>query len=193
MMAGLGRVAGIGVVLALVAGGGTLVGMQAGAPERERGAAVRAEVLALEGRRAGGGEFSLRGLAGAPAVLVFYRGAYCPLCLRRLEALVANAAAYDRAGARVVAITLDTPEVAAETARHFGGDLEIVSVDEAVLRRWGVWPEGAPAPLPAEFVLGPDGAVIHAHHGRSAAEDAGDVRLLGVLRDWRARQDEPGQ
>lgn len=177
------------VVAALALSGGVLTGMQARGGAATSGAAAAAP--ALEGTRAGGGSFTLRELAGAPAVLVFYRGAYCPLCLRRLESLEAHAAAYERAGARVVAVTADPPDVARATAGQFDG-VKIVSVDEATLRRWGVWPEGAASPLPAAFVLDEQGAVLFRHVGRTAAEDASDVTLLGVLRDRLAARRSSG-
>jgi cytochrome oxidase Cu insertion factor (SCO1/SenC/PrrC family) len=116
-----------GLAVLALAGGTLAAGMQArGAGTGAARGAERAAAPALVGQRAGGGEFSLRDLAGAPAVLVFYRGAYCPLCVRRLEALAAHAPAYERAGARVVAVTADGPDAAHETARALGGGVTIV-------------------------------------------------------------------
>jgi mycoredoxin-dependent peroxiredoxin len=139
-------------------------------------------VPALTGQRAGGGSFNVAELRGAPAVLVFYRGAHCPLCMQRLEALGRRARAYDRLGAAVVAITMDPPDVAGNTARELGIDVPIVSVDVQVLRDWGmIGPRPGP-PLPGEFVLDENGAIVFAHRGRTAADYVGDVELLGVLR-----------
>jgi peroxiredoxin len=174
----------IGATLIIAATGGAVAAMQA--PQQQRTPAADASAArtpALTGTKAGGGNFDLRELAGSPAVLVFYRGAYCPLCIQRLEELAGSASAYERAGARVVAITADPPEIARSTAGDLDGDITFVSVDQPTLERWGLWPAGATAPLPAEFVLDADGTVLFEHRGRTAADDAGDVRLLGVLRD----------
>jgi peroxiredoxin len=184
--------AGRGTWVALVAfaalGGGALVGMQVRGGSPAGVEPTTAGAPTLQGRESGGGDFSLRDLIGTPAVLVFYRGGHCPLCLQRLGALEAHAAAYERAGARVVAVTGESLDAARNTADEVGGGVRIVAVDEATLRRWGVWPEGAPAPMPAEFVLDENGAVLFGHVGRSAAESAGDVALLGVLSDRLAQR-----
>jgi mycoredoxin-dependent peroxiredoxin len=187
-MAARSRIA-IGATLIIAAAGGAVAAMQP--PQQQRAPTTEASAArtpALAGTKARGGSFDLRELAGSPAVLVFYRGAYCPLCIQRLEQLAGSVDAYERAGARVVAITADPPEIARSTAGDLHGDVTVVSVDQPTLERWGLWPAGAAAPLPAEFVLDADGTVLFEHRGRTAADDAGDVRLLGVLRDRLAAQ-----
>ncbi|HEX9107217.1 MAG TPA: redoxin domain-containing protein, partial [Longimicrobiales bacterium] len=72
---------------------------------------------ALAGASTRGGHFQLKDAAGSPLVVLFVRGSYCPLCVERLRALASYAGAYGDAGARVVAVTLDPPEVATATAR----------------------------------------------------------------------------
>lgn len=54
--------------------------------------------------------------AEGPVVLTFYRGGWCPYCNLALKNLQASVAALKDAGARVVAVTPELPERAADTA-----------------------------------------------------------------------------
>ncbi|HEY8468006.1 MAG TPA: peroxiredoxin family protein [Longimicrobiales bacterium] len=140
----------------------------------------------LRGIDSRGGSFALEALRGAAVVLVFYRSHACPLCRERLAALGAHLDAYASAGARVVAITPDPPDVAQRTAAELGLSLPVVSVDRAVLERWGVWPPTEHAPRPAAVVLDRDGRIRFRHLGRTAADRASDLQLLAVLERMRA-------
>lgn len=163
------------LALALVAG--------CGADAVDRGAQTAGPPagMALQGHSADGGEFTLRQVAGAPAVLVFLRGSFCPLCVDRLRQLSAYEGAYRAAGARVVAVTLDRPEVAASTSHDLDLDAPLVSADAETFRRWGVWPAGQPMPRPGEFVLDAGGRVRWSRVGEDAADLSSDVALLAVL------------
>jgi peroxiredoxin len=58
---------------------------------------------------AGGGTLTLPGdLAGSPAVVLVYRGSWCPFCTSQLAAFARATAKLTEAGARVVAISADT-------------------------------------------------------------------------------------
>jgi len=140
----------------------------------------------LRGIDSRGGSFALEALRGAAVVLVFYRSHACPLCRERLAALAAHLDAYTSAGARVVAITPDPPDIAQRTAAELGLSLPVVSVDRAVLERWGVWPPTEEAPRPAAVVLDRDGRIRFRHLGRTAADRASDLQLLAVLERMRA-------
>jgi len=50
-----------------------------------------------------------------PAVLIFYRGGWCPYCTRDLREWEGALPEFENAGARVVAISLETPEHAYDT------------------------------------------------------------------------------
>lgn len=140
---------------------------------------------ALTGTVAGGGDFSLEELRGSPVVLVFYRGAYCGLCLRRLQALEEYKDAYDELDAKIVAVTLDSPETAERTADELDLDFPIVSVTREVAERWGVWPAGENVPRPAAFVLDPHGRIRFRQIGQTAADRVSDIELLGRVRALR--------
>ncbi len=135
----------------------------------------------LAGSSSRGGRFTLRQVAGAPAVLLFLRGSYCPLCQERLQALAAYAGAYEDAGVRVVAVTLDPPEQARATAKALGLPFPLVSVDVATFQRWGLRPAGQGLPRPGDFVLDAAGRVRWSRVGAGAADRPSDVALLAVL------------
>lgn len=141
---------------------------------------------ALTGTVAGGGDFSLEELRGSPVVLVFYRGAYCGLCLRRLQALEEHKDAYDELDAKIVAATPDSPETAERTADELDLDFPIVSVTREVAERWGVWPAGENVPRPATFVLDQHGRIRFRHIGQTAADRVSDIELLGRIRALRS-------
>jgi len=167
-------------------------GCDAAAPAAQPGAAGTAAAPAapaapaLAGAGTRGGHFDLKDGAGAPLVVLFVRGSYCPLCVERLRALASYADAYGEAGARVVAVTLDPPDVAGATARALDLPVPLVSVDAATFRRWGLWPAAFPVPRPGDFVLDGAGRVRYARVGGEAADRASDVALLGILDSLRA-------
>jgi peroxiredoxin len=117
----------------------------------------------------------------SPTVLVFYRGADCGLCRVRLEQLQEHLPAYRTSGARVVAVTLDPPEVTAALAERMGLDFTIVSVSPDVFERWQVMHPEQEIPLPASFIVDRAGTIRHRHIGRNAADRASDAGLLTIL------------
>ncbi len=165
--------AGCGRAPAVEDGGGAAPG----AP-----AASRAAAPSLEGVTDGGGRFTLAGLRGAPVVLIFYRGAFCGICVERLAAAQRYRADYEAAGAKLVAVTPEPADSLPGTRKRLDIDFPLVSVPPATLQRWGVWREGEPAPRPAEFVVDGRGAVRFGHVGRTAADRVSDETLLAVVR-----------
>ena len=53
-----------------------------------------------------------------PTVLIFYRGGWCPYCNRHLQALVGIEDDLNKAGAQLLAISMDTPAKLKETPQH---------------------------------------------------------------------------
>ncbi|HEV2132424.1 MAG TPA: peroxiredoxin family protein, partial [Longimicrobiaceae bacterium] len=136
----------------------------------------------LVGSLAGGERFQLEPDRRSQAtVLVFYRGLHCGLCRERLRELEAHRGAYRDAGARVFAVTLDSPEEAARTPEQLGLGFPIVRVDSAALAEWGVLDDNGRRPLPASVLLDRQGVIRYRHVGRNAADRARDVELLVAL------------
>ncbi|WP_412062474.1 peroxiredoxin-like family protein [Rubrivirga sp. IMCC45206] len=125
-------------------------------------------------------------LAQGPVVLTFYRGGWCPYCSLELKALQDALPAITEAGARLVAISPQTPDATLSTAEKKALSFDVLSdVGNAVAREYGLVFE-APAdlvetyqgfgidleaangdathelPMPATFVIDLDGTVRYA-------------------------------
>ena len=88
-----------------------------------------------EGRLVFSGDLTGRG----PLVVVFFRGNWCPYCLRTLEALESALSSIEAAGGQLAALTPDTGSHLIATKRQHGLTYEILSdVDGAVGLQFGV-------------------------------------------------------
>ncbi len=82
---------------------------------------------ALDLPRAGGGRVSNASFnADYMAVLNVYRGLHCPRCHAQFDDFIANRAALDEAGVKIVSISTDPQDRAEQAVAEWGlGDLEI--------------------------------------------------------------------
>jgi peroxiredoxin len=135
----------------------------------------------LQGLAADGGDFELAAGRREPTVVLFYRGADCGLCRLRLEQLQAHLPAYRRSGARVIAVTLDPPEVSRRLIDGMQLDFPVISVPPEVFQEWEVLHPEHGLPLPAAYILDRSGAIRFRHIGRNAADRTTDAGLLTVL------------
>jgi peroxiredoxin len=86
-----------------------------------------AALPAVEVQTTGGETVKLNeALADQAAAIVFYRGHWCPFCMKHLQKLQEIEAPLKDAGVKLVAITTDKPEVAAKTQSQ-GFDFTIFS------------------------------------------------------------------
>ena len=77
-------------------------------------------------------EVSLRKLvADKPAVLVFYRGGWCPYCNRHLQALATIKSDLDKEGVQLIAISMDQPGKLRETLQKDKLDYTLLSDSDA--------------------------------------------------------------
>ncbi len=141
---------------------------------------------ALTGPLAGGGSYTLPRRSVTPTLILFFSGSYCPLCVLRMRQLTGHAGAYADAGVRVVAVTLDPPDVAQRNAHDIDFPFPVVSVESATFRRWGVWPAGQVQPRPGDFVVDGAGRIRWGYVGGDAADRPSDPALLGILDSLRA-------
>ena len=80
-----------------------------------------------------GQEVSLRKLvAEKPTVLIFYRGGWCPFCTRHLGDLVGIEQDLQKAGAQLLAISMDQPSKLRETPNRDKLGYRLLSDSEAV-------------------------------------------------------------
>ncbi len=137
---------------------------------------------------AAGQPFALRAaLRERPAVLIFYRGGWCPYCNRHLGQLQTVEADLRALGYQVLAVSPDRPGKLAESAARLRVTYTLLSdralaaarafgiafrVDDATVetyRGYGIDLEEASGethhalPVPAVFLVGRDGAVRFAH------------------------------
>jgi mycoredoxin-dependent peroxiredoxin len=150
-------------------------------PDAPAGTEVGEAPPILEGSLPNGDPYALTPARGERTVVLFYRSETCGLCRIRLEQLHGNLAAYRAAGARVVAVTLDPPELSAQTSERLGGEFPVVSVDSAVFESWRVLDTGAGVALPGAYVLDERGVVIFRHLGQHAGDRISDATLLTIL------------
>ena len=131
---------------------------------------------------------SLRQLVSAkPTVLIFYRGGWCPFCNKHLQALAGIQDDLARAGAQLLAISMDQPSKLKATPDrdklHYGllSDSDAVAakafgiafkVDDATIEKYntyGINLEAASGkdhhilPHPAVFVVSTNGVIRFAH------------------------------
>src|SRR5271155_2396636 len=83
-------------------------------------------------RPGGDKEVTLRNLvADKPAVLVFYRGGWCPYCNRHLQALATIKDDLDKEGVQLIAISMDRPGKLRETLQKDKLDYTLLSDSDA--------------------------------------------------------------
>jgi peroxiredoxin len=146
-------------------------------------------------------------LAGGPVVLAFYRGAWCPYCNAQLRAYQAALAAFATRGARLVAISPQSPasgeelrqaarlafpvlvDPGAEVAALYGLAFEVAAGDREPFATAGIEVAASNAdgswrlPTPGTFVIATDGTV------RFAGVD-GDFRRRTEVTDLLAALDD---
>lgn len=66
-------------------------------------------------------------LGGKPTAIVFYRGHWCPYCMKHLAGLKEISAELDALGVKLVAITPDKPEYITEAKKKTEMDIDIYS------------------------------------------------------------------
>lgn len=128
-----------------------------------------------------------RAFAGKPAVLVFYRGGWCPFCTRQLAGLGAILPDLAALGVSLHAVSPDSPETLktfvakGSTEAHLLSDADMTlaracgiafRVDEATRAKYkgfGIDLQAASGrdhfelPVPAVFLVGADGKILLAH------------------------------
>jgi len=150
-------------------------------PEAPVGTEVGNRAPFLAGLLPGGDDFELEDRPASSTVVIFYRGAECGLCRVRLEQLQEHLSAYRVSGARVVAVTLDPPDLTRGLAEQMRLDFTLVSVEREVFERWAALHPDRDVAMPATYLVDRSGVIRFAHVGRSAADRISDAGLLTLL------------
>ena len=96
--------------------------------------------------------------AEAPAVVVFYRGHWCPHCQRQLGELEKRRVEFG--ASKVIAISSDQPADLGAMKDKLGLGFELYSDAQlAVIMKWGVEDAGKCIAKPATFIVTPSGAI----------------------------------
>lgn len=78
-------------------------------------------------------------LVKGPAIVSFYRGSWCPYCNLELRALQRELASVDEAGATLVAISPNRPDVSSEFVDELGLTFPVLSdLDNAVAKQFNI-------------------------------------------------------
>lgn len=118
----------------------------------------------------------LAGLRGVPVLLVFYPYAFTGVCSGELTALQQSLAGFRQAGARVLAISTDTPYALRVFADQLGLGFDLLSdfwPHGEVAKAYGVFDEELGCAVRGSFVLDADGRVTWSV--RNAIADARDI------------------
>ena len=145
-------------------------------------------------------------LAKGPVVLSFYRGQWCPYCNLELRALELALPDITAAGATLVAVSPQTPDNSMSTVEKNELTFEVLSdVNNLVANQYGLvfqLPDplhsiytnfgiDIPAhngdstyqlPVPATYVIAPDGTVFHAFVNADYTKRLDPVDILAALR-----------
>jgi peroxiredoxin len=138
-----------------------------------------------------------------PTLLIFYRGGWCPYCVRHLEALAGVHAQLEALGVKVVALSPDRPELVLEAKRKYDLAYDLYSdssiaaaqafglafrVDDATFNmykeRFSLDLEAKSGhdhralPLPAAYLVGTDGTILFAHADANYRERVNTERLI---------------
>lgn len=166
-------------------------------------------------RRADGSEASLSALlAGEPAIVVFYRGGWCPYCNRQLEALASLTAELEALGLPIIGLSADRPERVAEAIAATAPDYTLVSdagmgaaqafglafkVDAASYERlqgFGIDLEAASGethhllPVPAVFLIDGEGIIAFRYFNPDYRKRLSAEELLVAARALTSRGEE---
>lgn len=123
---------------------------------------------------ADGNAISSTAFRGQPAVWMFYRGNWCPLCMAQIREVAAAYRDIARRGAEVLLVSPQPPAYTRQLARKFDVPMHfLVDRENRAARRLGVFAEnGLPAglqalgydsdvPMPTVFITDAEGRILH--------------------------------
>ena len=140
-----------------------------------------------------GNQVSLKTLiAGRKALLLFYRGGWCPICNRQLAAISQDRLRFTELGATIVAVSSDAVEKGAELLRKLSlpfsllSDSQLEGIDAygvrdlnptEKVRGMGI----TRLSMPAAFVIDDAGIVRYKHVGKNPSDRPSNEELLKAL------------
>ncbi len=117
-------------------------------------------------------------------LLIFYRGFWRPLCNSELRSFQQRLSDFDARGIRVVAVSVDTPEINRRQRQKLGYTFTFLSDSKAeVIRRYdllhaGAGLKGADIARPAEFLIDSTGTIRWVNLTKNIAVQARPEQVL---------------
>ena len=105
------------------------------------------QLPALQLQTTDGQDFDSGGLAGKPAILLFYRGNWCPLCMAQIKEIAARYRDLAARGVEVLLISPQSQRKSQQLAQRFDAPMRfLVDRDNRSARKLGIdWQHGLPA------------------------------------------------
>lgn len=149
-------------------------------------------------------------LAKGPVVVTFYRGTWCPYCVKALESIETSVSQINDLGGTVYAISPQTPENVVDLREQTGLSYELLIDDDNTLaerlglmfeldektvelyRTYGIdvakanGTDSWQLPVPATYVIAPDGTVRYAWTDADYRKRAPVSKILGALKSIEA-------
>lgn len=146
-------------------------------------------------------------LASGPVVITFYRGSWCPYCVKQLDSIEESVAAINELGATVLAISPETPDHAVDLRERLGLSYQLLvdkdnqladalalmfTLDEATVERYEKYgldigvsngTDTWQLPIPATFVVDKDRVVRYAWTDEDYTKRAKSAVVLKTLRE----------
>ncbi len=171
---------------------------------------VGSKIPAATLKNAGGESIDLAAaMDGKPTLLVFYRGGWCPICMRHLTEMQKDLAAFEEMGYRTLAISQDTPELIQKTIKKRGVKVELLSdgemaaarafglafrVDDETVSKYkgygidlvGLYGRAEPVmAVPAIFIVSPEGKIRFSYVNPDYRERLSSGLLKAALETYR--------
>lgn len=155
-------------------------------PATPRAPVPGAELPGLEFENLDGETVTLDTLEGRPAVLVFYRGNWCPLCTAQIHELGAAWRRVARTGAALWFVSSQPHRFTRDIARRFSIPVEfLLDPGNRAARRLGIEAAGA-TPAGLEWIGYPTDAAVPTV---IVVDGAGVIRFIEVSENYRLRPD----
>lgn len=193
LLSGAGLGAGVLAVFA-IAGGGAFLALYAGSGQSRTPAAVctGAPILDFVAADDEGRAFDLAALRGAPFLLKFFRGHWCPYCVAELRRWQEMRPALDEHGVRIVTICSDTAEAIRKGRGKHG--LEAIMLPDPDLALTDLYrlrnPKNfapkpgviVPLPIPTTILVDAEGIVRWIDQATDYMHRSDPERVLGAVR-----------
>ncbi len=115
------------------------------------------------------------------ALVIFYRGDWCPFCIDQLDSINAVLGDISAKGVQVIGISPDEAAAVTNTQRRFGQDFIFLSdVNSQVIQRYGIQRDEK-LPHPAQFIINQKGEITWLYAGTNYRERPTGAQLVDAI------------